>query len=73
MYRVTAVFLTDEDAKWAAMFLRKLSDALSVNLEEIKVAELQHMPANFLATAEILAPTEKTKESLPMLPDGRKL
>ena len=73
MYRLTAVFLDEDAANWAAHLLRKISDVLSVTVEEIKMVELQHMPANFLATAEILAPTEKTKESLPMLPDGRKL
>ena len=59
MYRVTAIFLTDEDAKWAAMSLRKLSDALSVTVEEIKVVNQQQ-------SVEPLA-------KLPMLPDGRKL
>ena len=63
MYRVTAVFLTDEDAKWAAMSLRKLSDALAVTIEEIKVVD-QQMPAETLPESAIILASKQKGEKL---------
>ena len=61
MYRLTVLVMDETDAAWAARLLKQMDIALSTSYEEIKVVEAQHMPANFLATAEMLAPTKERK------------
>jgi len=63
MYRVTAVFLTDEDAKWAALSLRKLSDTLSVTIEEINVVD-QQMPTETIPESAIILDSKQKGEKL---------
>ena len=59
MYRLTAVFLDEEAANWAAHLLRKISDVLSVTVEEIGAADRHNCP---MVHCRIIGPHDHTMD-----------
>jgi len=62
MFRLTAIFLDEEAANWAAHLLRKISDVLSVTVEEIKVVD-QQRPAETLSESAIILASKQKDEN----------